>query len=476
MTRLSTSVIDRMKAIVGSAGVLTDSADLEGHITDWRKRYSGPTDAVVLPRSTSEVAALVKLCATENIPIVPQGGNTGQSGGSVPLPNQSPNVILCLGRLSSIREINRDNNTITVEAGVVLQTVQEAAEEIERFYPLSLGAEGSCQIGGNLATNAGGTAVLRYGNARDTVLGLEVVLPNGDIWHGLRTLRKDNTGYDLKSLFLGSEGTLGIITAAVLKLYSRPVESAVAWVAVDGMASAVKLLSLLRDTLDSRLSAFEYVSRAQLDLVLKHVAGQSDPLAGHAEGYVLIELSDSLRTNALSSMLESSLESALESGLVSNAVVASSGAQAAALWKIRHSVSEANRAHGVSLNHDVAVPTALLPVFTAEATAYIHTHFPQAEVITVAHMGDGNVHFLTIFPRSFWASLPDAEAFTAEVRRAVYTLANHHSGTFSAEHGIGQSLTGEMAHFKSAVELGLMRQIKSMLDPNCLLNPGKVLN
>ncbi|MDP2268842.1 MAG: FAD-binding oxidoreductase, partial [Deltaproteobacteria bacterium] len=418
-----------MKAIAGPSGVLTAPTDVEGHTVDWRKRYSGPTDAVLLPRTTSEVSALVKLCVAERISIIPQGGNTGQSGGSVPLANQSLNAILCLGRLNKVREISRDNNTITVEAGVVLQTVQEAAETIDRYFPLSLGAEGSCQIGGNLATNAGGTAVLRYGNARDMVLGLEVVLPSGEIWNGLRTLRKDNTGYDIKSLFLGSEGTLGIITAAALKLYSRPVESALAWVAVDGMAPAVNLLSQLRDTLDSRLSAFEYLSCAQLELVLKHVAGHSRPLANISPGYVLIELSDSLRTDTLNALLEMSLESALDNGLITDAIVATSGAQAAALWKIRHSVSEANRAHGVSLNHDVAVPTAALPDFTAEATAHINAHFPQAEVITVAHMGDGNVHFLTIFPREFWATHPDANAYTAEVRRSVYTLANQYQGT-----------------------------------------------
>lgn len=475
MTRLHAAAINCMKEVVGSTAVLTESADLDGHTTDWRKRYCGPTDAVLLPSTPAQVAALVKLCAAEGIAIIPQGGNTGQSGGSVPLPAQALNVILCLRRLNKIRNIDRDNSTITVEAGVVLQAVQEAAQSVERFFPLSLGAEGSCQIGGNLSTNAGGTAVLRYGNARDSVLGLEVVLPDGEIWDGLRTLRKDNTGYDLRSLFLGSEGTLGIITAAVLKLYSRPVESVVAWVAVDGMAPAIRLLYRLRDALESRLSAFEYVSRAQLDLVLRHVPGNGDPLPDRAAGYVLIELSDSLRTNALNAMLEAALSDAMEAGLVSNAIVAASGAQAATLWKIRHSVSEANRAHGVSLNHDVAVPIAAIAAFTAEATTHIHTHFPDAEVVTVAHLGDGNVHFLVIFPREFWATLPNTVEYTAQVRRAVYTLANHHRGTFSAEHGIGQSLTDEMTHFKSAVELALMRRIKSALDPQGLMNPGKVL-
>ena len=357
MSRLDAAVIDRMKEIVGPAGVLTDAADLARYTTDWRKRYSGPTDAILLPHTSAEVSQLMKLCHQESIEVIPQGGNTGQSGGSVPLVAQAANVILCLTRLNKIRHIDLENNTVTVDAGVVLAALQDAAENAGRFFPLSLGAEGSCQIGGNLATNAGGTAVLKYGNARESVLGLEVVLPNGDLWDGLRMLRKDNTGYDLKALFLGAEGTLGVITGAVLKLYSRPKESAVAWVAVDSMAKGVQLLAMFRDAFESRLSAFEYLSRAELELVLRHVPGQLDPLAGESADCVLIELSDSLQTGTLASMLEDELGQAMEAGVVINAVVATSGQQASALWKIRHSVSEANVAHGVSLNHDVAVPT-----------------------------------------------------------------------------------------------------------------------
>ena len=475
MSRLDAAVIDRMKEIVGPAGVLTDAADLARYTTDWRKRYSGPTDAILLPHTSAEVSQLMKLCHQESIEVIPQGGNTGQSGGSVPLVAQAANVILCLTRLNKIRHIDLENNTVTVDAGVVLAALQDAAENAGRFFPLSLGAEGSCQIGGNLATNAGGTAVLKYGNARESVLGLEVVLPNGDLWDGLRMLRKDNTGYDLKALFLGAEGTLGVITGAVLKLYSRPKESAVAWVAVDSMAKGVQLLAMFRDAFESRLSAFEYLSRAELELVLRHVPGQVDPIPGESADCVLIELSDSLQTGTLASMLEDELGQAMEAGVVINAVVATSGQQASALWKIRHSVSEANVAHGVSLNHDVAVPTSAMPAFTAQATAHINTHFPKADVITVAHLGDGNVHFLTIFPRDFWSGLEDPLAYAASVRRSVYDIANQHRGTFSAEHGIGQSLTGEMTHFKSTVELDLMRQIKSLLDPKGLMNPGKVV-
>lgn len=475
MTRLDPALVERMRAIVGTPGVLVGAHDLEARTIDWRKRYAGPSDAVLLPRSTEEVAALVRLCAGAGIAIIPQGGNTGQSGGAVALATQGANVLVCLDRLNRIRDISRENSTITVEAGVVLKTVQDAAESVGRFFPLSLGAEGSCQIGGNLSTNAGGTAVLRYGNARDLVLGIEVVLPSGEIWDGMRMLRKDNSGYDLKALFLGAEGTLGIVTAAVLKLFAPPVERAVAWVAVDGLQPAVELLTLLSDSFQSRLSAFEYLSREQLLLVLKHVQGTSDPLPHDGAGCVLIELTDSLATGMLAPLLEAGLATAMERGLARNAVIAASHAQSAALWKIRHSVSEANRAEGVSLNHDVAVPTAAVPAFVAQATAYVDERFPQAQVITVAHLGDGNVHFLAIFPREMWAALPDADSYAASVRSGVYEIAHRHGGTFSAEHGIGQSLTREMSRYKPAIELELMRGIKGLLDPQGLMNPGKVI-
>lgn len=455
--------------------MLTEAQDLRSFVTDWRLRYSGPTDAVLLPRSTAEVARIVRLCSEHQIPIIPQGGNTGQSGGSVPLAQQGTNVIVNLSRMNKIRAVDRDNSTMTVDAGVVLQTIQDKAQEHGRYFPLSLGAEGSCQIGGNLSTNAGGTNVLRYGNAREQAIGLEVVLPDGQIWNGLKTLRKDNTGYDLKALFMGAEGTLGIITGAVLKLYARPVERAVAWAAVPSLRAAVDLLSLLRDSFESRLSAFEYISRAQLDLVLRHVPNTTDPLPDNAAGYLLIELNDSIATHALDQMLQDGLAVAMERRLANNALVAASHAHAASFWKIRHSVSEANRTHGVSLNHDVAVPTSVLPDFVTRATAQIEATFPQAEIITVTHLGDGNVHFLTIFPRPFWEALEGPIAYASAVRKIVFDIASEFDGTFSAEHGIGQALTTELERYKPAAGIDLMRSLKLALDPKGIMNPGKVL-
>lgn len=475
MTRIVPGLIDQFTGFLGVDGVLSEAVDLRGFVTDWRLRYNGRTDAVLLPRCAADVAKIVRICSENEVAIIPQGGNTGQSGGSVPLADQGINVIVNLSRMNRIRAVDRDNNTMTVDAGVLLHTVQATAEEYGRFFPLSLGAEGSCQIGGNLSTNAGGTNVLRYGNARELAIGLEVVLPDGEIWDGLKTLRKDNAGYDLKALFIGAEGTLGIITGAVLKLFARPVERAVAWAALPSLRAAVDTLTAFRDSFESRLSAFEYISRAQLDLVLQHVPGTTDPLPGAHAGYLLIELTDSIATHSLDGMLQDGLAAAMERGLVRNAVVAASQAHAATFWKIRHSVSEANRAHGLSLNHDVAVPTSLLPEFVERATTSIEAQFSQAEIITVIHLGDGNVHFLTIFPRPFWEALPDPAGYASSVRHAVFDLAHQFDGTFSAEHGIGQGLIGEMERYKPAVGIDLMHRLKALLDPRGIMNPGKVL-
>jgi FAD/FMN-containing dehydrogenase len=469
------ALLDELRALAGADGVLTEPSDLDGHTLDWRRRYRGPTLAVVLPRSTQQVCDVVRACARHGVAIIPQGGNTGMSGGSVPLASQGPNVIVGLGRMNRVRAIDRDNNTMTVDAGCVLQNIQNEAEAAGRFFPLSLGAEGSCQIGGNLSTNAGGTAVLRYGNARDLVLGLEVVLADGTIWDGLRMLRKDNTGYDLKALFMGAEGTLGLITGAVLKLFAPLRERATAWVAVESLERAVGLLSLSRDTLDARISAFEYVSQAQLRLVLEHVPGTVDPLPAQAAGYVLLELADSVATGQLSSLLEDLLGRAMEQGLAADAAIASSDRQSQSFWKIRHSVSEANRAHGMSINHDVSVPTSRLAEFVGRATAAIGAGFAQAEVVTVTHLGDGNVHFIVIFQRPFWQGIADPDSCIANVRRTVYDIAMDCGGSFSAEHGVGQSLTDELVRYRSATELDLFRRVKAALDPQGIMNPGKVL-
>lgn len=475
MSRLPSDILQQLILAVGPDRVRSDPQEISPFLTDWRKRYSGPSEAVIFPGSTEEVVQVMHICHSHRIAVIPQGGNTGQSGGSVPLSDQSANVILSLSRLNRIRDLDKANNTMTVEAGVILQTIQETALAQGRFFPLSLGAEGSCQIGGNLSTNAGGTNVLRYGNARDLVLGLEVVLPNGEILSSLKTLRKNNTGYDLKSIFLGAEGTLGVITAAVLKVFAPPVERAVAWAAVADLTKAVELLTHIRDSLEPRLSAYEYISQQQLDLVTKHVPGNHAPMAGQHAGYVLIELSDSILSNTLAGALEARLGEAMEQGLIMDAIIAANETQSNALWKIRHSVSEANVAHGVSLNHDVAVPTSNLPAFVERASLRIQAEFPAADVITVAHLGDGNVHFLVIFPRTFWQRLDNPDAYASEVKRSVYDIADEFSGTFSAEHGVGQSLTTELERYKTPPEMQLMRQIKSLLDPHGIMNPGKVI-
>lgn len=474
-TRLSGSALSRLQEVVGRDGVLSNTAELDAYVIDWRRNFSGPTDAVLLPRSTEQVAQIMRLCTDMNLPMIPQGGNTGQSGACVPLKDQGCNVIINMSKMNRIRAVDCANQSVTVDAGVVLQTIQECAKSNGLFFPLSLGAEGTCQIGGNLATNAGGTAVLRYGNARDMVLGLEVVLPNGDVWDGLRALRKDNTGYDLKALFMGSEGTLGIITGASLKLFAQPVEKAVAWVAMPSLQHATDLLSRFRVEFESRLSAFEYVSREQLDLVLRYVPGHTDPLPDKSAGYLLVELSDTITTGTLDALLQQSLVKAMEVGQVNNALVAASHAHALSFWKIRHSVSQANRSHGVSLNHDVAVPTSLVPAFVKSATSKIKEVFPDAHIVTVAHLGDGNVHFLTIFPQAFWDTLGDSKAYAKQVRQLVYDTSMEFQGTFSAEHGIGQSLTTELVRYKSSIEVGLMHQIKKAFDPLGIMNPNKVL-
>jgi len=475
MAQISSNMLQQLARVVGPDRVRTDSQEIAPFLTDWRKRYSGLSRAVIFPGSTEEVARIMRICHDHRIAVIPQGGNTGQSGGSVPLRGQGENIILSLSRLNRIRALDKTNNTMTVEAGVILQTIQETASAEGRFFPLSLGAEGSCQIGGNLSTNAGGTNVLRYGNARDLVLGLEVVLPNGEILSNLKTLRKNNTGYDLKHIFLGAEGTLGVITGAVLKLFAPPVERAVAWVAVASLAKAVELLTHIRDTLEPRLSAYEYISREQLGLVTKYVPGNDAPMAAEHAGYILIELSDSILSHSLTATLEASLADAMDRGLIADAIIAANETQSKALWKIRHSVSEANVAHGVSLNHDVAVPTSYVPAFVERASSRIQAEFPEADVIIVAHLGDGNVHFLVIFPRAFWQQIDDSSAYALKVRRVVYDIADEFSGTFSAEHGVGQSLTAELERYKTGPELQLMRQLKSLLDPHGIMNPGKVL-
>jgi FAD/FMN-containing dehydrogenase len=467
------TLIAELTRLLGSDAVLTDASDVDGFTEDWRGRYRGLAVCVVRPRNTDEVSKVVRAASARGVPILPQGGNTSLCGGAVPDASGTPPVLVSLARMRRVRSLDPVNNTIVVEAGCVLASVQQAAADADRLYPVSLGAEGSCQIGGNIATNAGGTGVLRYGNTRENILGLEVVLPDGSIWDGLYALRKNNTGYDLKHLFIGSEGTLGIITAAALKLHPRPTVRAVAWVVVEHPQAAVDLLSLLQRTCRSRLSAFELMNRAQLDVVWKHVPGRRNPLGAQPEWQVLIELSDS--GGELDDVLQDVLAQAIAEKLVTDAVLASGEAQRDAMWQVRHSFSEANKKAGIGLTTDCAVPISAVPAFISMATAAIHEAAPGLPCLVCAHLGDGNVHIVPLFGFAEWERLADRDATARRIRRAVTDVAHDLHGTFSAEHGIGRILLGEMAHYKSPVELALMHAIKQAIDPRNLFNPGRLL-
>ena len=467
-------LIDQLRTIVGPQAVLTDKNDVEPYVHDWRGIYVGETAVVVRPSNTQEVAAVVKTCAESRTPIVPQGGNTGMCMAAVPRVGRNE-IVLSLARMNRIRELDSLNNTITVEAGVVLAAIQQAAADIDRLFPLSLGAEGSCTIGGNLSTNAGGVNVLRYGNTRDLVLGVEVVLPDGRVWNGLRSLRKDNTGYDLKQLFVGAEGTLGIITAAVLKLFPRPTASATAWAAVKDPDAALELLALLRHHCGDRINAFELISRACLDLVLRHIPGTRDPLAASHEWYVLTELADSQPGDRLRQELEAALQEAIESGLVIDATIAESGGQSQALWHIRESIPEAARGEsGMLYRHDVSVAVSAVPEFVREATPALEKRFAGAQVICFGHLGDGNLHYNVFIPGRARSDAAAREAH--DVTDLVYDLVQRYGGSFSAEHGIGLAKVNELVRYKNPLEVELMRTIKRTLDPDGIMNPGKVLS
>jgi FAD/FMN-containing dehydrogenase len=468
-------LVDELRQALGEAAVLTEAADLQGYVEDWRGRHGAPALCVALPADTPQVAQAVRLCAAYGVPIIPQGGNTSLCGGSVPANSGARPVIISLSRMRRIHSVDIRNNTMEVEAGCLLATVQQTASDAGRLYPVSLGAEGSCQIGGTIATNAGGTGVLRYGNTRDNVLGLEVVLPDGSIWNGLYALRKNNTGYDLKHLFIGSEGTLGIITAAVLKLHPLPSAHATAWVSLKNPQAALDLLGLFQARCGVQLSAFELIDELQLAHVLAHVPGRLSPIADPHGWHVLIELSDTKDEEALRTAIETVLEDAFSREFVMDAVVASSEAQRAALWDVRHSVSEANKKAGVGLTTDCAVPVSAVPEFIDAATAAVRKLVPDLPIAVVSHMGDGNVHFIPFFGFEQWDVQPEKEKLSGQIAYAVNATAHKIGGTFSAEHGVGQTHLSDMSHFKPSVELALMRAVKNAFDPAGLFNPGRLL-
>ena len=472
MTALTPEILERLKDALGPGGYLDDPTDTESYAVDARELYHGSTPIVLRPATTREVAAVVRICADAGIPITPQGGNTGYCGGGTP-DETGEQVVLSLSRMNRIRQVDALNYTLTAEAGCVLTTIQYAAEEADRLFPLSLGAEGSCQIGGNLSTNAGGVAVLRYGNTRDLVLGLEVVLPDGSIWDGLRRLRKDNTGYDLKHLFLGAEGTLGIVTAVVLKLFPRPHDLVTSFVALPNSDAALKLLSRMRAATSDGVTSFEYIHRKCIDLVLMHIEDTSDPFDEAHTHYALIECSAGRENSGLGETVEAALGEAFEAEEISNAVIATSGQRAASLWRLRETIPEAQKLAGAGLKHDISVPLTSVPTFLEQATIVAEEMIPGVRVIPFGHMGDGNIHFNLSRPEGDDGANMMAMAHDLEV--AVHDLAVELDGSFSAEHGIGKLKRDELARYKSDVEFDLMQRVKSALDPNGMMNPGKII-
>jgi FAD/FMN-containing dehydrogenase len=463
--------LDTLRAAVGAAHVLTEG-DLSAWELDWRKRWRGRALAVVRPGSTAEVAAVVRACGAAGVPIVPQGGNTGLVGGGVP-DASGTQVLLSLQRMNRIRGIDAANLTLTAEAGCVLQAAQAAAAEAALLLPLSLAAEGSCTIGGNLATNAGGTQVLRWGNARELCLGLEVVTAAGEVWEGLSGLRKDNTGYDLRDLFVGSEGTLGIITAATLKLAPRPAATTTALAACASLQACVALLERARARLGAGLTGFEVMNRFSLELVAKHFPALPRPLPP-APWTVLLEQSDVEGEAPARARFESLLEAALEAGTVSDAAVAERLAQSRALWQLRESIPLAQAEEGTNIKHDISLPVSRIPAFVAQCDAALEARWPGVRLVDFGHLGDGNLHYnVQAAPGA------DGARFLAEQEHAVNTVVfdcvAEHGGSFSAEHGIGALKAGELVLRKHAVALKLMRSIKAALDPQGLFNPGRVL-
>jgi FAD/FMN-containing dehydrogenase len=464
-------VIDALARVVGDANVATARAELEPALVDCRGRFHGDARAIVRPATTDEVAALVRICARARIPIVAQGGNTSMCGGATPDASGDA-IVLSLSRMRAIRDVDAPNATMTLEAGVTLHEAQRAAENAGLFFPLSLASEGTCTIGGNVSTNAGGTAVLRYGNARELVLGIEAVLADGRVFHGLRGLRKNNTGYDLKQLFIGSEGTLAIVTAAVLKLFPAPRTRVTAFAALATLDDAVALLRELQQAVGDRLTGFELLSKAALDVSRRHGRELPDPLPGHP-WYALLQVDDSSADVPLRDMVETALAREAEQAIVADATIAQSQEQANRLWALRENVSEAQRREGPNVKHDVSLPISAIPQFCRDTAVALDAAFPGIRLFVFGHLGDGNLHYNVAAP-----SGEDACAFlgkTPAINRIVHDRVVALGGSISAEHGIGQLKRDELRHYADPLDLELMRRIKSAFDPDGILNPGKVV-
>ena len=466
-------VLAKFAAIVGRKEALTAPEDIAPYLEEWRGLYHGRSPMVLRPTSVSEVSAILKLAHEERIAIVPQGGNTGLVGGQIPFESGNE-IVLSLDRMKKIRNVDADGNSLTAEAGVTLQTAQDAAGEAGRLFPLSLGSQGSCQIGGNIATNAGGIHVLRYGSMRELVLGIEAVFPGGEVWNGLKALRKDNTGYDLKSLLIGSEGTLGVITAATLKLFARPAEVSTVLVGCSSLDAVAELFNRAFETAGPLLSAFEIIPRTLLEFVLTHAPQFRDPLREAQFCYVLFEVTSPVPEGLAERVTMAILESALEKGIVTDAIVAASEAQARVFWQMRELMSEVQKYEGGSIKHDISVPVSAIPAFIEEANATVQKLIPGARPVPFGHYGDGNIHYNVSQPVRM-----DKAAFLArwdEVADAVHAIVLRYGGSISAEHGIGRMKAKALKGVKASIELELMRRIKSAFDPHGILNPGKLLD
>ncbi|MEM7462796.1 MAG: FAD-binding oxidoreductase [Pseudomonadota bacterium] len=466
------ALIERFIDITGRPNVLTVEDDLTHYVEENRFIYVGKTELVLKPNSTEQVSQILTLANETNTPVVPQGGHTGHAGGGVP-DESGEQIIVSLERMNKIRDIDTAGNTLTAEAGVILQTIQETADANDRLFPLSIGSQASCQIGGNISSNAGGTGVLAYGNTRELVLGLEAVLPNGEIWNGLRRLKKDNTGYSLKNLFIGAEGTLGVVTAAVLKLFPKPKGQNVVWVALESPNDALSLLNLAQGMAGAALTGFELIHRTPLEYVLRNIPGSRDPMEEPHEWYVLAEISSGRSADDADALTEAIFTEALDRGLAKDAVMAQSGAQRDAFWKLREDMGPAQIPEGGSIKHDISVPVHAIPDFVARASEIVLDEIADARICAFGHMGDGNLHYNVSQPAG-----GDREAFLEHrqsINDKVHALVVEMDGSISAEHGIGRLKRESMAKVKSQTEMEMMRAVKNAFDPKGIMNPGKVL-
>ena len=469
---INSSLLADLRRAVGPQGYLEQAADIEPFLVDHRKLYRGATPLVLRPDSTEQVSAIMRMCNEARVGVVPVGGNTGYCGGATPS-EEGSQIVLSLARMRRIRAIDPLNYTMIAEAGCVLAEVQAAAASVDRLFPMSLGSEGSCQLGGNLSTNAGGTAVLRYGMMRDLILGLEVVLPDGRVLDNLKPLRKDNTGYDLRNLFMGAEGTLGVITAAACKLFSRPASTVTAFVGLADPQRAVSLLSRLRTFTGDAVSTFELIPRTALELVLEYIPNTANPLDQRHDWYVLLEIGMGRQAESMREAIEAELAAAMEQGEISDAALASSESQREMFWRLRETIPEAQRHIGASIKHDVSVTTSELPRFIVEASELVRAISPKGRIVSYGHLGDGNLHFNVSRPID-----SDDESFlrlAPNINRAVHDLIARYGGSISAEHGIGRLKREELVRYEPPVAIEVMRAIKQALDPNGIMNPGKVL-